>query len=467
MKKCLKLFLVLGLLSVQAFAFQKNKLVVYPVDEQIEQMMHNDDYAIQVRTPKGEWQEVFSYNVQVDLDNPQNASLGYFDFEGEVEVKITKKKGSVNTVSIKPLSYDIKNKIKGNTVSFTLKKQQKISVEFNGNKFNNLHLFTNPIETEKPDPNDPNVIYFEPGLHTPKEDPKKVYKIPSGKTVYVAGGAVVRTTFVTSETNNVKLMGRGIIEGSKYGLKIHRSNNIIIQDLIFMNIKSYTVFGGNTNHLKIDNIKSISSSRYSDGIDLMSSNDVVINNVFMRNSDDCLAFYGHRWDYYGGATNYKITNSTLWADVAHPIFIGIHGNPEKVDTISNFKFNNIDIIEHDEDSKIFQGAMGINAGDMAFVKNITFENIRVEDFEEGQLFNVRVVKNRSFNEEPGTGVENIVFKDITYNGNNSSPSVIKGYDEQRKVKNITFDNVMINGQKLKENSPHISIEEYVEQINFR
>ncbi|RAV30341.1 glycosyl hydrolase family 28 protein [Sinomicrobium soli] len=466
-KQKLSVLVILSVFFFKAHAFQKSdKLEVYPVDDEIRQSMHNPAYTVKVRTPGGKWQDVFTYKVRVDLDDPQEASLAYFDFEGTVEVSVTGNTGKIEDVAIRPFSCDISHKQKKNTITFTLDQPRKLSVEFNGDRFHNLHLFANGMETSGPDPSDPDVIYFGPGIHTPGDDPAKIYRIPENKTVYIAGGAVVRTTFVASDASNVKLMGRGIIDGGKYGLKIHNTDRVSIKDLIFMNIRSYTVFGGNSNHIHIDNIKSISSDRYSDGIDLMSCNEVNISNVFLRNSDDCLAFYGHRWDYYGGAKNYNITNAVLWADVAHPVFIGIHGNPAEVDTLQNFSFRDIDILEHDEDSRIFQGCMAINSGDNTLVKEVSFEDIRVEDFEEGQLFNLRIVKNGAFNKVPGRGIEDISFKNIHYDGKNGTPSVIEGFDADRRVRNVSFENVIINGEKLMEGSQHIKILGHTDRIEF-
>jgi polygalacturonase len=179
----------------------------------------------------------------------------------------------------------------------------------------------------------------------------------------------------------------------------------------------------------------------------MSCSDVLIDGVFMRNSDDCIAIYGHRWQFYGSARNYQIKNSTLWADIAHPINIGLHGNAEAGgDTIENITFSNIDILEHDEDDRNSQGCMAICPSDHNLVRNITFEDIRVEDFQEGQLFNLRVLEDKKYSNAPGRGIENILFKNISYNGTGSGTSIITGYDETRKVKNIVFENLQINGK---------------------
>src|SRR5690606_11508607 len=145
----------------------------------------------------------------------------------------------------------------------------------------------NKIETAIPDPGDPDVIYFGPGLHQPGKDSLTPYQIPSGKTVYIAGGAVVRATFFCENACNVRLMGRGIIDQSRYGIKIAHSDSVTINGLILMNTVSYGVFGGQSNHVSVEDLKSFSSARYSDGVDLMSCNHVEIRDVFLRNSDDC------------------------------------------------------------------------------------------------------------------------------------------------------------------------------------
>lgn len=72
----------------------------------------------------------------------------------------------------------------------------------------------------------------------------------------------------------------------------------------------------------------------------MCCHDVLIDNVFMRNSDDCIALYNHRWNWWGGSDNITVQNSILWADIAHPINVGGHGDPESLigETIENLIF---------------------------------------------------------------------------------------------------------------------------------
>lgn len=463
----LAILLVVNVFNISVFS---QELVTYPAPQQMVYTRHNDDFTVKVRQPGGEWQDVFEYNVSVDLDKPQDASMVYFDFSGKVEVSVRKNNGNVQSVKIRPASPGVVPVVKGYLISFTLDKPGKFSIECNGDILHNLHLFANPLETYRPGPKDTNVVYFGPGIHTPKDLPGDEFNIPSGKTVYIAGGAVVRAKLVCDHVENVRIVGRGILDQPMRGVEIRHSKNITVDGINVLNPKHYTIYGGGSKNIYIHNLKSFSANGWSDGIDLMSCSDVTIDDIFMRNSDDCIAIYAHRWDFYGDARNYLVTNAILWADVAHPVNIGLHGatTEKQAETIENIRFKNIDILEHDEDDPEYQGCIAISDGDYNLVKNISFEDVRIDDFQEGQLLNLRVVYNDRYNFGPGRGVENIQFKNISYNGANLSPSVIKGFDAQRMVKNISFENLVINGKKvLNAGAANINVKDFAGEVSFK
>jgi hypothetical protein len=444
-----KLVVILALFCFYSLKTHAQQLVTYPAPQAVVYSMHNDDYTVKVRKPGGEWQDLYEYNVKVDLDKPQDASMVYFDFSGSVEVFVRKNNGDIRSVKIRPSSYGIKPIQNGNCISFTLTEPKKISIEFNGDKLHNLHLFANPIETYHPDPSDTNVIYFGPGVHIPKDQPGEAFNIPSGKTVYIAGGAIVRGKLLCDKVKNVRITGRGIIDRPQRGVEIRNSSNITVDGIIVIDPKHYTIFAGGSDHITLHNLKSFSASSWSDGLDFMSCSDVSVDDVFLRNSDDCIAVYGHRWEFYGDAKNYSVTNSILWADVAHTINIGVHGNPEKNgEVIEDLLFKNIEILELDEDDPISEGCMAIQAGDMNLVRNVRFEDIRVDDFQEGKLLQLRVAFYDKYNSAPGRGIENIHFKNISYNGVNNSLSIIKGLDKDHMVQGVIFENLRINGKLI-------------------
>lgn len=457
------------LLFCISIALHAQELVTYDAPGGLKYSAHNDDFTVQVRKQGGEWLDLFEWKVQVDMDDVQTASMASFDFNGEVDVRVRKNNGSVNSVQIRPRSYGIVPKVDGQAITFSLDQPRKISLEVNGDKLHNLHLFANPILEDKPDPEDPNVIYFGPGVHQPNDLPGDVFHIPSGKTVYIDGGAVVKAKLLVDKAHDVKIIGHGIVFQPERGVEIRHSQNVIVNGPIFINPSHYTIYGGQTTGLTVRNIKSFSCKGWSDGIDLMSCSDVLIDDVFMRNSDDCIAIYGHRWDFYGSARNYKIMNLALWADIAHPTNIGGHGNAEAGgDTIENIRFFNIDILEHDEDDRNYQGCLAIGCSDNNLVRNITYEDIRVEDFQEGQLFNFRVLFNEKYSLAHGRGIENIVLKNISYNGNSANPSIIGGFNNESMVKNVQIEGLTINGKAiLNAGDGTIQSGTFIEGIKFK
>ena len=439
------------------------EIVVYPVPENLPR---NADFSVKVRAPGDQWQDLFTYTAQVDMHQVRDTSMTYFDFDGRAEVSITYNRGPIESARVRPLSYGIKPQLNGNTLTFELSKPRDVSVEINGDIFHNLQLFTNPLETDRPDANDPAVIYIRPGFHA---FPGGMLDVPGGKTLYVAGGAVVNAGIRCRNAENVRIIGRGILyQPPTEGIQVVNSKNVYIDGLILIDPRHYTVYGGQSNNITIKNLRAFSCKGWSDGIDLMSCSDVLVDGVFLRNSDDCIALYAHRWNFYGDAKNITVRNSTLWADVAHPIHMGTHGNPEKPETIQDVLFSNIDILNHDEPQIGYQGCMSINVSDENLARNIRFEDIRVEDFEQGQLVNLRVTFNKKYAKAPGRGIENVYFKDITYNGSRANISIISGYNESRAVKNVVFENLTINGKTITTaDSGRFHVGEHVEGLEFR
>ena len=465
--KLRKLLSIAAILLVSArIACAQDQLVTYPAPQGAEL---KNDFTVKVRQPGGEWHHV------------ELASLSYFDFDGEAEVSVTSNKEEIKTARIRPLSYGITPQTDRRTLTFKLDRPRNLSIEINGDIFHNLHLFANPIDRNNPlkpgmNPKklkkDRNLIYFGPGIH---QLPGDTLDIPSGKRVYVAGGARVLGSLRVKNATDVKIQGRGIVHpaGRGEGVYIINSNHVEVEGIITTQCPV-----GGSDSITINNVKAISSYGWGDGMNVFASNNVHYDGVFCRTSDDCTTVYATRKGFSGGCRNITMQNSTLWADVAHPIFIGLHGDVTNCDVIEDVSYTNIDILDQKEKQIDYQGCMAINAGDNNLVRNVRFENIRIEDFRQGQLVALRICFNKKYCAAPGRGIENILFKDITYNGTNAELSIIAGYNEERKIKNIRFENLCINGEVIYDDMPgkpkwyktgdmaHFFIGEHVEGVTF-
>ena len=258
-----------------------NRVITYPAPAGAPQ---NGDFTVKVRPPGGDWQPVAVYVVKVDAvigtaHSPRNTSMAYFDFAGTVDVSITSNRGVVQSARVRPLSFGIAPLVGGNTLAFSLSQPRNLSVEVNGDIFGNLQLFANPIETARPDPTDPNVIYFGPGVHAL---PGGTLRVPSGKTVYLAGGAVVRGRILADRVENVRILGRGMVDQvARGGVRIANSTNVEVSDIF-----TPQCFTGGSQHVTITNVKCMSYVGNGDGMNVISSSDVLLDGVFNRNSDD-------------------------------------------------------------------------------------------------------------------------------------------------------------------------------------
>lgn len=471
--------------------YESDRLITYAAPEKA---AGNPDFTVRVRQGQEEWRQLFTYNVKVDMHDVRNASMVYFDCVGAVEVEVIKNEGEVRDAAIRPVAWGIDSVLNDNRITFTMDGPRKLSLEVNGERFHNLHIFANPVEAGSPMRDDcgvlvvapgkhqtedlqrlitpeVSVIYFDAGIHV-LEQPQ--FRLPSDVTVYIAGGSVVYGAFICDSVRNVTIRGRGIIymsdfEKSTYyrAVQLMFAEHITVEGIIVIDPPHYTVMIGSSRHIEIRNIKSFSTRGWSDGIDMMASAYVSIDDVFLRTSDDCIAIYGSRWDYQGDTRDITIRNSVLWADVAHPMNVGGHGNHEKGDIVEDILFENIDVLEHHEPQPYYWGCMSINCGDNNTVRNVTYRNIRIEPFELGQLIDIRVLFNPKYNPCPGFRIENIYFDEITFNGTCDNPSCIAGFDESRYVKGVKFRNLRINNRHiLSPESGDIRIGEYAHDVEF-
>lgn len=445
-------------------ADEGTRLVVYdPPPGKALYTYHNDIFTVRVREPGGPWRDLYEYRAMVDLDDPQRASFAIFSMSGPVEVSVKKNNSDVRRVEIRPGSKGVTPRVVGNTAYFTLSRPANLSIEFDGDRLHNLHLFASPVDPAPPRQGDPGVLFFGPGLHTLPEGETK-FPVPSGTTVYVAGGAIVKGQIDIRDASDVRVTGPGILDGGKEGITVLFSRNVTIDGPTVLNPEHYTVMCGQSTGLSIRNLKTFSAGSWTDGIDLMGCSDVEIDNVFLRTSDDSIAIYADRGDYRGDARNYRVTNSTLWADIAHPINIGLHGSKDSPRTIENIRFRNIDILGHDEDDRNYQGALAITAGDNNLVRDVRFEDIRIDDIEEGMIFNFRVVFNEKYSLAPGRGIEDVVIRNVQFKGGDVNRSVIGGYDAERMVRRVGMETIRSGGVPLRR--ADIDVGPYTEAVTI-
>jgi len=435
----------------------------------------NTEFTIRARPEGGRWKTVSAYRADVDLRDHSVTAMALLDARGPVEFSITKRDGTMRSARVRPAARGIVPKLSdgGRTATFTLSRPQDVSFEPDGDTHANLHLFVNEVERGSPRRRAPGVLYYGPGVHT---IPGRVLEVPANTTVEIAGGAVVRGVLEVKGPN-VTIQGHGVINpGPVFDLRenpstilVEGASNVAIRDVTMLDSAGGGILVSRSRRVVISHVRMISSRIWTDGIDISPASDVLVENCFIRTSDDSIAVYASTpWGVLGDTRNVTVRNSVLWPDVAHPINVGTHGAPGRNDEIEHVLFSDLDVLDHDEPNPQYQGVMAVNAGDDVRVSDVQFDTVRIDHVTVGQLFNVRVFLNGDYNDDPGDGVEGVSFRDVTYAGDADVPSQIHGYSSSRAVDGVTFERVRRDGREvLDAASGNIEVGDDASDVEFR
>jgi hypothetical protein len=375
-------------------------------------------------------------------DYADHASFAPFDMGGPVTISIICP-DKVRAARVLPTSSRIEPKVAGSRVTFTLNQPRNLTVEINGDTIHSLHLFASPIETDAPRPDDPNVIYFGPGIHEIHDG----IKVTSGKTLYVAGGAILRGigatggSVVTLAGDHVALRGRGIIDGSACPIHTRhllavRGTDVAIDGVILHDSSTWNVPIRQSDRVTVTNLKIIGCRANSDGIDICNSRDVTVDGCFIRTLDDLIVVKSDKGQ--GEVHRIVVENCVLWNQVAHALSVGA----ELRENVDDVRFANCDVI-HDTGR---EWSLRVYHCDGAMVSNIRFEDIRIE--ESRRLISVWIGKQIWSRDGERGHVRDVTFKNIRSVGGSPPGIELTGFDAGHGIDGVTFDDVVVNGKPL-------------------
>jgi hypothetical protein len=424
---------------------------------------------------------VFVYTTEVHNNPP--VSFASFDFQGSAEVTVNSTR-DVQSVAIRPASFGIKPVMNGRKIQFTLTQPRNVTIEINGSPATALHLFANPLEKDPPKAHDPHVVYFGPGVHE-----VSTLELHDGATLYLAGGAVLRgiippsekptvasdwakqpnyKTFIQAiEAKNIRICGRGIIDASK--LPWHARNVLVlgkvsdatIEGIIFIGSPCWTVSMFDSTNIHIRNIKEICALVNSDGIDICNSQDVTVEDCFLRNADDEICVKTPLPAPYPPAKNIVVRNCVIWNDKARGL--GITNETRR--DIDNVVFQNCDII-HDFSTAHDCAALAVIIDDSGTISHVRFEDIRLEDVKTKLLF-CWIGKEMWGHDSERGHLKNVTFKNITVSGDSFPISEFAGYDETHLIENLTLDHLVIQGRTISDTQQgKMSLNPYVRDLHL-
>ena len=360
--------------------------------------------------------------------------------------------------TVKPWRTGITCETKGNTVSFEIDRPVKVQVEIPG--LPQLFIWVAAPETDRPDPEDANVRYYEGGHY---HDAGEI-RLESGQTLYLEAGAVVRGYVRAIGAENIRIAGHGILDGSGYSrsagtaehmVQLAACRNVTVRDITLIHPSAWMIVPGNCERVHIANIKEIGEVMCSDGIDVVGSRHVLIEDCFLRNNDDCVVikacFKKHKskdspeWDFRRDVHDVTVRDCALCkAQGGNAMELGYE---LATDAIRDITFESIDVLHTSGDGAVFS----IHNGDRATISDITFRDIHIEHCY-SKFIDFRIVNSR-YNEDAERGhVRDIRFEDIHWTTNRfnagSTISLMSGYDADHRIEAVHFKGIFIDGEAV-------------------
>jgi hypothetical protein len=388
-------------------------------------------------------------------------SFANFDMSGPVSVRIVSKRSLRETV-IRPQTAEVELKVEDDhTLILKLRGPRKLSIEPEGKK-RPLLLFANPLQNDMPKPDDPGVIYFGPGVHK-----AGAIEVGDNQTLCLAGGAVVKGA-VIARGSNIRICGRGILDGSDYEWRkgphhvtvgIYGSN-VTLSGITIRGSSHWTIVPRGSRHVTIRNVKLCNSRvQNDDGINPCNSQDVLITDCFIRSDDDCVALKG--LDFEAANSNIErvtVENCVLWCDRARVFLLGHESRAEYMRDVT---LRNLDIIHFSMTPFLLE------PGEDMRLENVLIEDIRLHGEGQRELIRLRPVVNQYMRKKVPGYVRNVHFKNVAVEGAPGQYRIqLVGADAQHSVQEVTFEDVSVLGVRLTPDSPNIKSDGHVLDVQF-
>jgi hypothetical protein len=438
-----KRIILMALASILVSIATNAKVTRYPVPVNVTPenrfIMPSTRYEVEV-TQNEKTMPVFTYmmNAMQYTNRVKTTSWSSFAFDGKVKVRVRMLMGEIGYCAVLPTSKQIEV-IKGDDfVEFYIDKPGQYSIEFQQGVVidHPLLLFADPLETDIPDKQNPNVIWFEPGVHEIGDN----FEVKSGQTIYVEAGAYIKGRMVSTDAENIKLLGRGIISGEQFPVRTAgflvelNGDNIIIDGPTIIHAPSHNVVCRGNNHIARW-VKVMGWWFSTDGIHL--GNNSMVEDCFTKVNDDAIRLYG---------INSTARRCVIWQmENGAPFQTGWSGSDRFMTLAYDIDVIRCENYYDNENESIFCSIKGTGGHQRYHM----YDDIRIENCD-WRIFRIVTMPNRWAEWDPESGsLSDITFRNIKVSGTQKLRNIIKGHDEKHPVYNITFENLEMNGQLVR------------------
>lgn len=355
------------------------------------------------------------------------------------DLEFTLGTSSVSKVEVKPANLGIRYDVKGNKLTLLDVKPCKAAVIVNGDFKHPIYLFVEDKAPAEWSHLPANTIRYTKGTHT-----ENLTIEQDGTTVFLEEGAALTGYIYSNGHKNIRILGHGVIDGrlSQRAIRMEKCQDIEVNGPVIMSRGGWCTSYFECDKVNIHNVKILGSQVYSDGIDIVGTSNVTVDNAFIRTEDDCAVIKTNKFGFSGNVDNIMVKNSVLWG--------GPSGNCMEIgweldgDFLRNIRFENMDVIRLETSINRFKhGAMTIHQCGNSTISNVVYKDIRLEDVNE-KLVWIELIPARADGWGSGGGnIENIRFENIQYTQGENAGILIMNSSTG------TINNVVFSGLKNK------------------
>ncbi len=425
------------------------KVIAYPSPGNVEESPH---YQVDV-LQDGEVSSCFAYltKAQWRTNLSEDTSYTSFSFDGEVSIRVINHAAFFKETKVLPSSRGIEVERSSNWITFTIDTPGKYAIEFDGKTKHPLLIFADSHEKDIPSPDDPDILYYGPGVHF-LGIPGLILK--PNQDVYLAPGAFVKGRIYGDDTPGARIYGRGVLSGQhlpgqpagEYSVPhmIHftdKSPGVTIEGITIVGSPHYNIAAYGAD-ITVRDVKMMGWWFGTDGIAVGPNS--LIEDCFLKVNDDAIKVY---------SPGLVARRCVFWQMENGAVF-QLSWNL-KTDR-SGFHVYDCDVIrvEHRQEANnrgIFASIHG-GAGNLS---DYVFEDIRIENAH-WRLLSLMSQKTKWAKSETVGNISDILFRNISVDGNFHQPSRIQSSVEESNIDRIRFENLTINGQLI----------ESVEELNI-
>jgi polygalacturonase len=211
---------------------------------------------------------------------------------------------------------------------------------------------------------------------------------------------------------------------------------------VILDAPAWVVAMHNSKNVVVRNVKEICARENSDGVDICNSQDVLVEDCFLRNNDDEVCVKTVSPPPASESKNIVVRRVVVWNDRAR----GLGITSETRANIAHVLFQDCDII-HDLSAGGDCAALAVLVSDSGTMSDIRFEDIRCEDVR-NTLVNCWIGADMWGHDKTRGHIKGVTFKDIRVTGSTFPVSKLTGFDEAHVVEDVTFEHLQIQGKPI-------------------